>query len=61
VVREDSTMQGPIDTQSRDHQSRHDLDADTDRDERVTDRAREDAPGLLGRLRARLRRHLGRD
>jgi hypothetical protein len=54
-------MQGPIDTQSRDHQSRHDLDADTDRDERVTDRAREDAPGLLGRLRARLRRLLGRD
>lgn len=43
-------MQGPIDTQSRDHQSRHDLDADTDRDDRVADRAREDADGTLARL-----------
>lgn len=49
----------PVQTHSRDHHSRHDLDADVDDANRVRERAREDAPGLLGQLRIRLRRLLG--
>jgi len=53
-------MEGPIDTQSRDHQSRHDQATDTDRADRVAERAREDADGTLALLWKRLRRALGR-
>jgi hypothetical protein len=45
----------------REHQSRHDLDADTDREDRVRARAREDAGSTLARLWNRLRRALRRD
>jgi len=39
----------------------HDADSDVDDADRVAARAREDAPGLLGRVWLRLRRAVGRE
>jgi hypothetical protein len=52
---------GPDPDAGRTSSNEHAADSDVDESDRVAERAREDAPGPLGRLWGRLRALLGRD